>query len=122
MAKDRLLVVDDNEMNQRLMRVLLEAEGFEVRIAGDAMEAMPRAATPVAAAPRRGGFLSLIGGWPSMAGLVTATVAGVGIGFASPEAITDYALGTGYSTVGLNAGYGGLLGEATGFAVGEDDG
>ncbi len=43
------------------------------------------------AQPRRRGFiaglLAGIGGWPAIAGLATATVAGVWIGYASPETL-----------------------------------
>ncbi|MCP5036339.1 MAG: hypothetical protein GY945_01930 [Rhodobacteraceae bacterium] len=35
------------------------------------------------------GLIAAIGGWPSLAGLATATLAGVWIGFSNPEALTD---------------------------------
>lgn len=45
----------------------------------------------IPAQPRRRGFiaglLAGIGGWPAIAGLATATVAGVWIGYASPETL-----------------------------------
>jgi len=34
-----ILVVEDNEANQMLARAVLELEGFDVRVAGDAIEA-----------------------------------------------------------------------------------
>jgi two-component system, cell cycle response regulator DivK len=40
MAGEDVLVVDDNPANLKLARVLLTAEGFVVRTAGDAEEAM----------------------------------------------------------------------------------
>jgi CheY-like chemotaxis protein len=40
MAGEAVLVVDDNPANLKLARVLLTAEGFVVRTAGDAEEAM----------------------------------------------------------------------------------
>ncbi len=46
-----------------------------------------RAVQPV----RRGwlaGLLAALGGWPSVAGMATATVAGLWLGFAQPEALT----------------------------------
>ena len=39
MAGDRILVVDDNEMNLRLLRWLLEKNGYEVHTAVDAQTA-----------------------------------------------------------------------------------
>ncbi len=40
MTGEPILVVDDNPVNLKLMRVLLETEGYEVRTAGDAKEAL----------------------------------------------------------------------------------
>jgi DNA-binding response OmpR family regulator len=39
MAGERILIVDDNPMNAKLARILLSAEGFEVRTAADAEQA-----------------------------------------------------------------------------------
>ena len=40
--KRSILVVDDNADNRDLTKLLLECEGFEVRVAGDGSEAMLR--------------------------------------------------------------------------------
>lgn len=40
MAGERILIVDDNPVNLKLARVLLAAEGYEVRTAEDAGEAL----------------------------------------------------------------------------------
>ena len=40
MAGERILIVDDNQVNLKLMRVLLAGEGYEVRTATDAEEAL----------------------------------------------------------------------------------
>ena len=40
MAGARILVVDDNPANLRLLRMLLLGEGYDVRTAGDAAEAL----------------------------------------------------------------------------------
>lgn len=40
MAGERILVVDDNDMNLELMRELLEGEGYRVRVAMDADDAI----------------------------------------------------------------------------------
>ena len=38
--KRKVLIVDDNPMNMKLVRVLLTGEGYEVRTAADALEAL----------------------------------------------------------------------------------
>ena len=40
MTGEPLLIVDDNAINLKLVRVLLEGEGYEVRVAADADEAL----------------------------------------------------------------------------------
>jgi CheY-like chemotaxis protein len=40
MAHERILIVDDNPANLKLIGVLLRAEDYEVRVASDAEEAM----------------------------------------------------------------------------------
>lgn len=40
MPGDPILIVDDNMANLKLVRVLLQVEGYEVRTAGDANEAL----------------------------------------------------------------------------------
>jgi|SRR4051812_2945527 two-component system cell cycle response regulator DivK len=40
MAGESVLIVDDNVQNLKLVRVLLESEGYDVRTAGDAEEAL----------------------------------------------------------------------------------
>jgi two-component system, cell cycle response regulator DivK len=40
MAGERILVVDDNDLNLELMRDLLEGEGYRVRVAMDANDAL----------------------------------------------------------------------------------
>jgi CheY-like chemotaxis protein len=40
MAKESILIVDDNPVNLKLVRILLAGEGYEVRTAADAEEAM----------------------------------------------------------------------------------
>ena len=39
MAGERILVVDDNAANLKLVRVVLTGDGYDVRVAGDAEEA-----------------------------------------------------------------------------------
>lgn len=39
MTHDRILIVDDNQMNLKLVRVLLTGEGYDVRMAEDAEDA-----------------------------------------------------------------------------------
>lgn len=45
MRSESILVVDDNPDNVELTRVLLECEGFEVRVAEDARQALDTLAT-----------------------------------------------------------------------------
>ena len=45
MAGERILVVDDNAVNLKLTRVLLLGEGYDVRTAADAEEALATVAT-----------------------------------------------------------------------------
>jgi two-component system, cell cycle response regulator DivK len=40
MKQRNVLIVDDNPMNMKLVRVLLTAEGYQVRTAADALEAL----------------------------------------------------------------------------------
>ncbi len=40
MDKDTILIVDDNPVNMKLIRILLTGEGYDVRIAADAKEAL----------------------------------------------------------------------------------
>jgi two-component system, cell cycle response regulator DivK len=40
MREKSVLIVDDNPMNMKLVRALLTGEGYDVRTAGDALEAM----------------------------------------------------------------------------------
>jgi CheY-like chemotaxis protein len=40
MAGEKILIVDDNPQNLKLARVLLASEGYEIRCAGDANEAL----------------------------------------------------------------------------------
>ena len=40
MAKDTILIVDDNPVNMKLIRILLTGEGYNVRMAADAKEAL----------------------------------------------------------------------------------
>lgn len=65
-----------------------------------------------AAQPSRGGFAGLIralGGWPSAAGLVAASAAGVLIGFSAPDAVSVFgtaAVDSAYDLTDLVPGYG----------------
>lgn len=67
------------------------------RVMADAQSVVD-ASVPVAAAPPRRGLwrmlVAAIGGWGAVAGLATATMAGVGVGYVVPGAIS------GYSTTG----------------------
>jgi len=91
------------------------------RIMGDAEAELAARARPAAAParlPRRSlwqAFASAIGGWPALAGMVTATVTGAWIGFASPDSLNTLSGGlllpestssTSYDLEELLPGYG----------------
>lgn len=94
------------------------SEAFLARVVADAAAvdaARRQSAAQAAAQPgaRRGlrDRLQAIGGWPALAGLATATVAGLWIGYAAPD-IGGLAFGTGgladagaYDIGGLLPGY-----------------
>jgi hypothetical protein len=83
------------------------------RIAADAEAVAAELARQAAARPARGGFfgwLPAIGGWPALAGLATATVAGVWIGYVQPDLGSVTLIGTAtdegtYDIGGLLPGY-----------------
>jgi len=52
-------------------------------------------------AGRLAGILANLGGWPGVAGLTTAAVAGIWIGYASPDTLTGFT--DGYITIGLGS-------------------
>lgn len=69
-------------------------EALAARILADADRVLAeRAIRPAPRRPRRtaplGILLATLGGWRAIAGLATATIAGVWLGFAGPETVTD---------------------------------
>ena len=99
----RSLEAESGEQSPDLMaRVLADAYDEQDLLAAKALEGE----LTVAPAPRRGflrNLLDAIGGWPAVAGLATATVAGIWIGYNPPAAFDDLTLAlmdssTGYST------------------------
>ncbi|MEL6169241.1 MAG: dihydroorotate dehydrogenase [Pseudomonadota bacterium] len=112
-----------NELDERALGALFAAardvapqpsDALVARILADAA-----AETAPAPAPRRSGprewlsdWLEAIGGWPSAAGLVTATAAGVWLGLSSPELVSPFGLSaTEFDLVdlvpGVQTGFGG---------------
>lgn len=89
------------------------------RIMRDSVGEMPRPeAGTVQPRGRLSNALRLIGGWPAAAGLAAATIAGVSIGFGTPEVLDTlsggYFLADGGATYDLDdllPSYGDLLGE-----------
>ena len=85
------------------------SQDLMARIMADAVAEMPaprpiaRPVTPPARKPVRkpgllAGLIAGIGGWPALAGMATATVAGVWIGFAQPDTLNTWAGGALLST------------------------
>lgn len=97
----------------------IPSQALVARIMADAeAEALRRAQPP---APARGlvaRILDGLGGWPAMAGMATATLAGVWLGFAAPDSLNALAGGlllpdsatetTSYDLEDIVPGYGGL--------------
>ncbi|MHC0054421.1 dihydroorotate dehydrogenase [Actibacterium sp. D379-3] len=98
----------------------MPSEALMARVAADAAAQMQVAS---AAAPRRdrpgllAGLMRQIGGWPALAGLATATVAGVWIGYAAPGEVGPLTAGlwpgedAGYDVVDLIPSMDGFLTE-----------
>lgn len=103
MAKTDHAMLSDDELEGLFRASRADApdpsEAVMARILADAeAELAARAPTPAARprAPRPGVWAALIGGiggWPALAGMVTAAVAGVWLGFASPDQINTLAGG-----------------------------
>jgi hypothetical protein len=69
------------------------SDDFMARILADAAREaapVPVPATPTARPGLLASLLSAIGGWPAAAGMATAAMAGVWLGFSSPELIDTY--------------------------------
>jgi hypothetical protein len=75
----------------------LPSEALLARIMADADATVAERARPARAALRRPGLLAALigalGGWPAVASMVTATVAGVWLGFAAPDEFNTLAGG-----------------------------
>lgn len=71
------------------------SDALMARILADAQMHLPAAEQTVQIAQRQTGFFAgivgLLGGWSAVAGLATATVAGVWIGFSAPVELDGYA-------------------------------
>jgi hypothetical protein len=71
-----------------IARVMADADAV-----ADAGEPTPEPGAQSQTRSLRGGLLAAIGGWPALAGLATATVAGLWIGYASPDTLDGIASG-----------------------------
>lgn len=70
------------------------SDDLVARVLADAKAAGKEVAAP---APRPGffaGLLDVVGGWPSVGGLVAATVAGIWVGVAPPASVEDFTAST----------------------------
>ncbi len=86
-------------------------DDFMARMLNDAFDVQDAKAPVVQPAARRPWYAALmdaVGGWPSLAGMAVAAVAGVWIGVVGPSALADFALtGTGeYDSAALASDYG----------------
>lgn len=98
-----MVMADTDKHNDRLDLLFAQAQrdpgqvppGLTQRILADAEQVQAGLAGPVKMARRPGPwrqFLSALGGWPTIGGLVTACAAGVWIGLAPPSFLPDPAL------------------------------
>lgn len=103
---------------QLLTRIMADAEAELAGAREVGRRARPRWRAPVAS------IIAALGGWPAMAGMVTATLAGIWIGFSQPatlETVTGGLMGSSGGVVATDqdldallpsaAGWDGLLGE-----------
>jgi len=86
-------------------------DDFMARMLNDAFDVQDAMAPVAQPAPRRPWYVALmeaIGGWPSLAGMAVATVAGVWIGVTGPSALADFAVTGGgeYASAALASDYG----------------
>lgn len=106
MAKtDKMRELDDDKMLEAFFEAARDdapvpSQDLMARILADAQAELP-APAPIlrqAVEPRRrsllASLLAAVGGWPSVATMATATVAGIWIGFAQPDALNALAGGT----------------------------
>lgn len=68
-------------------RIIADADG----VMNDRATGVIAVQKPLGLRQRLASFLSGIGGWPAVAGLATATVAGIWIGYAPPSSVSDLA-------------------------------
>ena len=119
MARTRISDLAETELDKLLSAAASSApepsEALLARIMADADSVLAEHRAVEGSAPGRargwfGGFVDVIGGWPAIAGLATAMVAGIWIGYAQPgyvSGIADEALtvGTSYDLGDLMAAY-----------------
>ncbi len=98
----------DDLLSGATQTVVAPSDDLMARIQADAdgvLDEQQAAQSAALSKPRPGIFAGLfasLGGWPAMAGLTTATVAGIWIGYASPDALTVFT--EDYITIGTNYG------------------
>ena len=96
---------DQNKLTDAQLEALFDAaledapapsQSLWEQVLADADSQQPMAPGLVRAMPVKTGWLAsllaAIGGWPSLAGLATATLAGVWFGFTNPEALSESAV------------------------------
>ncbi|MDA5094115.1 hypothetical protein O2N63_08430 [Aliiroseovarius sp. KMU-50] len=104
MAKTDKDILDDAKLDTELEAFFeagcaaspVPSDALMAAIVEDAQTHQPTSQTVAAPAQRRSfwrEFLSQIGGWPSVAGMATATIAGVWIGFADPVQLETWSGG-----------------------------
>lgn len=96
MTDNRNDSLPDKELERLLARAVVNdpvpSMALMQRIVADADSALDRLQKPVHRR-RELGILAALGGWPALTGLVTATAAGIWIGFAQPGPVGGFADG-----------------------------
>ncbi len=95
MKREMSRVLDGGELERFFEAARAEvteiSDDFMERVMADADSVLAARAPVSRAEPERGGrlrrFVSGLGGWPAVAGMATAMLAGVWVGFAAPEQV-----------------------------------
>lgn len=101
MSKTEHQITDDADLEAFFVAARVQAPDpgpdLMSRVLADAHAEIAARSAPARPAPRRRGMvealLAALGGWPAVAGMVTATLASVWFGFAAPDQVNTLAGG-----------------------------
>jgi hypothetical protein len=88
------------------------SDTFAARVLADAARHMPRVVLPKSAHKSTwAGFVDMLGGWPSVAGLASVAVAGIWIGVVGTDTLASYVTDPAYTLGDMMPGFD-AIGEA----------